>query len=102
VADYLVEMTTDGKVVWEWRTCISILERSLTAVRTTAPNGPLQRGHRAAGWRPAGQLPNNFASRANGAPVASLEARRAAPSDNTRPRCPNGNILVFDNAAPAR
>jgi len=60
----------------------------------------LQRGHRAAGWRPAGQLPEYFDDRQNRTAHRSrrLEARRAAALRTTRAApLPNGNILVFDN-----
>ena len=44
---YLVEMTTDGKVVWEWRVWehLDPVEDAITAVAgSTATNGPIANG----------------------------------------------------------
>ena len=102
-ADYLVEMTTDGKVVWEWRTWehLDPAKESLTAVQDdraewTHCNAVIE--------LPDGDLLASFRNistivridRRTGRVAWKLGAPPLAGQHAPAP-LPNGNILIFDN-----
>src|SRR5262249_12886282 len=106
-ADYLVEMTTQGDVVWEWRSWEHLDPAAY----------PVTLHDRGGEWPPALSAPDTAACSIVGAPrtisrvvmtgrapgnvVRGLSSPPLAQQHDPRP-LPNGNLLLFDNGTHRR
>ena len=102
-ADYLVEMTTGGEVVWEWRSWEHLDSGDRRHHRAGPPRGVDARQHRrrdcpmATWWSAsATSRPSSSSTARPGAIVWKLGGPPLAQQHDPRP-LPNGNLLIFDN-----
>ena len=103
-ADYLVEVTKDGRKVWEWRAWGAPRSCQRRYHRDTGQSlrvDPRECDHRACKRGPVGEFPKHLndhpdSSRQTGEIVWKLAAPPLAGQHAPTPLA-NGNILIFDN-----